>query len=91
MESSLHNGEAEVDNPWPAAVKDLSSTGLALVLSRRLERGTVIVVDLEGPYNIPLKSLQARVVRVQTRGFGQWQIGCQLLEPLSPEDVRLLL
>jgi serine/threonine protein kinase len=91
VESSLHNGEAEVDNPWPAAVKDLSSTGLALVLSRRLERGTVIVVDLEGPYNIPLKSLQARVVRVQTRGFGQWQIGCQLLEPLSPEDVRLLL
>jgi len=91
VETSLHSHETEADIPWPATVLDLSCTGVSLILSRRLERGTMIVVDLEGPEGAPIKSLQARVVRLQSKGYGQFQVGCQLLEPLTPEEVRVLI
>jgi hypothetical protein len=91
VETSLHDREADTNNQWPATVEDLSSSGLALVLARRVERGTILVVDLEGADGRTVKSLQAKVVRLQARGFGQWLVGCQLLEPLSPEEVHLLV
>jgi serine/threonine protein kinase len=91
VETSLHDREADANNQWPATVEDLSSSGLALVLARRVERGTILVVDLEGANGRTVKSLQAKVVRLQARGFGQWLVGCQLLEPLSPEEVQFLV
>jgi serine/threonine protein kinase len=91
VEASLHDRQAEADHQWPAAVADLSCGGLALVMARRLERGTVVVVDLEtAPGKLP-RSLQARVVRVQSRGYGRWLVGCQFLEPLSPQELRDLV
>jgi serine/threonine protein kinase len=91
VETSLHTCAADPDDHWSATVQDLSRNGLALVLARRLEKGTVVVVDVEGVDGDVVKSLHARVVRLQPQGFGQWLVGCQLLEPLSPEDVRILL
>jgi serine/threonine protein kinase len=91
VETSLHVPEADTNHQWPASVEDISRSGLALVLARRMEPGTVLVVDLEGQDGKTVKSLQAKVVRLQDRGFGQWLVGCKLLEPLSPEEVRLLV
>jgi serine/threonine protein kinase len=91
VETSLHVPQADENNQWPAVVEDLSCSGLALVLARRMERGTTLVIDIEGEDGKTAKTLQAKVVRLQSRGFGQWLVGCQLLEPLSSEEVRALV
>ena len=77
--------------PWVAEVLDISSGGLALVLQRRFEPGTVLAVDLRRIKEEVPASLMARVVRAQAHGSGQWVLGCQLGRRLGDEDLRALL
>lgn len=76
---------------WPAVVLDISRGGLALILGRRLEIDTTVVVDLQTPHAPAARSVPARVVHVRPHGSGHWRIGCELLEQLSPEQLQALL
>ncbi len=85
-----------VENPqvaaaWPATVLDISCGGFQLLLSRRFEPGTLLVVDVHDPAGQATRMLVARVARVTTLTRGRWIHGCAFSVPLTPEDLESLL
>ena len=85
-----------VENPqvaaaWPATVLDISCGGFQLLLSRRFEPGTLLVVDVHDPAGQATRMLVARVARVTTLTRGRWVHGCAFSVPLTPEDLESLL
>src|SRR5881227_3342645 len=47
IEAFCRSVAAVKDDPWPARVRDLSSGSIGLVLTRRFEPGTLLVIELE--------------------------------------------
>jgi hypothetical protein len=85
-----------VENPqfaaaWPATVLDISCGGFQLLVSRRFEPGTLLVVDVHDPTGQATRMLVARVVRVSSLTRGRWIHGCAFSMPLTAEDVGSLL
>src|SRR5579884_4118543 len=58
------------DVRWPGQIRDLSATGMGLVLGRRFERGAVLVTELPGPGSNGPATLLARVVHVTALSGG---------------------
>ena len=76
---------------WPATIRDLSASGFQLLLSRRFEQGTLLVVDVQDPTGHATRMLVARVVRVSSLVRGRWILGCAFTVPLTPDDLEALL
>ena len=88
---SVHSDPGEERDSWPAVVADISRGGMALVLARRLEKGTLVVMDLLTADPRSARSLPVRVLHVKHHGPGHWRVGCEFLAPLSDEEVQALL
>jgi PilZ domain len=85
-----------VQNPqvaaaWPATLLDISSSGFQLLLSRRFEQGTLLVVDVHDAAGQATRMLVARVARVTSLTRGRWIHGCAFSAPLTSEDLESLL
>jgi serine/threonine protein kinase len=91
VHTSVHAEADMAQDTWPATIEDVSRRGLALVLARRLERETVLTLELTVPGQKSPTSLLACVKRVQAQGFGHWLIGCEFPELLSDEQMQALL
>jgi hypothetical protein len=75
---------------WPARIGDISAGGLCLVLHRRFEPETLLLVELpDGPDST--RSVLARVQRVDAIGREQWKLGCSLMGELGRDDLRALV
>src|SRR5436305_7901930 len=68
-----------------ALVLDLSGRGIGLLLSRQLEPGTPVVIQLRSPALEGSFELPARVVHATRRGDGSWHVGCEFAERLTDE------
>jgi hypothetical protein len=90
LESSLHPDAADKGECWPATVQDISAGGLALVLGRRFEPGTVLSVDWTSEDASLSRGLLLRVRYVKPQGFGHWLIGGAFLQPLACEELQAL-
>jgi len=66
----------------------VSANGIALVVNRRFEPGTVLEIELGATRESPSRALRARVVRLTARGGGKWLLGCVLATGLSDADLR---
>jgi hypothetical protein len=72
---------------WSATVLDISRQGIALLLSRELDRGTGLVVtlrDVHGASHI----LEASVVFCRPHPTGKWWAGCEPADELTEEQVN---
>ncbi len=74
---------------WTAQVKNLSTSGVGLVLDRRFERGTILVLDLQGPGGDLARTVLARVVHVTPQGEKGWLLGCAFTSELDDDDLRV--
>ena len=81
----------QVAAPWPATILDISCGGFQLLLSRRFEPGTLLVVDVHDPAGQATRMLVARVARVTSLTRGRWIHGCAFSVPLTTEDLESLL
>lgn len=70
---------------WGATLLNLSRYGAMLELRQPLTVDTILAVQLAGDGSTD--PLLARVVRVQPLGES-WFCGCELLEPLHPEQLQ---
>lgn len=86
---SLHGDQTE--DQWQATVKDLSVSGVGLLLSRRFEPGTILTVELQSRDSTSKRTREITVTRVKPGGKGQWLVGGKFHEKLSKEDVKRLL
>ena len=75
---------------WQGQASDISAGGVALVLARRFEPGTLLAIGLKG---LALQSgcmPLARVQRAKAHGL-YWQLGCTWADELGLEELKGLL
>jgi hypothetical protein len=72
-------------------VRDVSSGGLGLLVTRRFEPGTVLRVKLANSGPSRHRLFLVRVVRVQIHSPKTWIIGCVFPRRLSEDEVQTLL
>jgi hypothetical protein len=71
---------------WPAHVWDVSRYGAALLLDRRYEAGTPLLL-LTAPEAMA-ELLSLRVIHSQLQPNGKWLLGCLFDRPLSDAELR---
>src|SRR5437763_2393482 len=87
LETSCHPLSSSSGQQWAGQVQDLSRGGVALVLDRRFELRTLLVIELQGRPGQPARTVFGRVVHVHRRDDGSWLMGCAFANELSDEDV----
>src|SRR6266852_5573405 len=68
---------------WPAVVRDMSRTGLGLIIDRRFEPGTALRLEWHADPDAVLPPLLGRVVRVSQAPDHRWCHGCTLIGELE--------
>lgn len=73
---------------WPAKVRDVSTSGIGLVVNRALEPGTFLAIHVNTHFDRPLR---ARVVHsTLQRPEMSWVVGCTLTHRLSVDELQVL-
>ena len=80
---------SEQEERWTATIRDISLSGMGLIVAKLCDPGTLLDVELEGVTRA-LASLSMRVVRVSKHTDG-WLLGCLLAEQLSADALEALL
>src|ERR1700674_4181842 len=68
---------------WPAIVRDMSRTGLCLIIDRRFEPGTALRLEWHADPDAVLPPLLGRVVRLAQAPEDRWCHGCTLIGELE--------
>jgi hypothetical protein len=71
-----------------AIVLDLSTGGAALRLSRRVRRGTRLLLELHHPELGFRYTVAVRVAHTQAINASQWLVGCAFARELSHEELK---
>ena len=91
LEAFCRSVAAVKDDPWPARVRDLSSGSIGLLLTRRFEPGTLLVIELEKKAASLSHTLVGRVVHATQYSAGGWMVGCTLANKIAEDDLQALL
>jgi hypothetical protein len=70
-----------------ATLRDVSTSGAALLVGSALEPGTALLLQVPGEDKDHLVSLPARVVRTAGQDDGSWLVGCRFASTLSQEEL----
>jgi hypothetical protein len=79
------------DESAPALVKDISSTGLRLVLRRCYEPGRALAVSWRYPHGGTQHTLLVHVVHSHNDGSGTWHVGCSMVCQISDKQLAELV
>jgi hypothetical protein len=79
------------DLKWPAQIRDVSLSGVGLVLRRRFEPGAGLAIELPGPDGSGTFTVFARIIHVTAQAGGYWLLGCVFVSALSEETLKALL
>jgi hypothetical protein len=71
-----------------AIVCDLSTEGFRLLVSHRVEPGTVLLLELSSNTRPLVRLLQGQVVWVDQPAEAVWTVGCALTSKMSTERLR---
>jgi hypothetical protein len=75
----------------PAAVRDISMTGLALAVKEPLRLGSVFVVTLQNQERRLARLLPVRVMHATQASPDEWVVGCQFVRKLTFPELQALL
>jgi len=89
-EASCHSAVASNITPFPTRIQNVSTSGIALVLGRRFEPGTLLGINVADPATDYECALLAQVVRVVPYQDGQWLVGCAFTNQLGEEELKAL-
>jgi hypothetical protein len=73
---------------WYGRIRDISLGGVALILRRRFDRGTNLILDLATRAG-ELRQLQVQVVHAWEMD-GRWIIGCEFASPISEQELQTI-
>lgn len=76
---------------WPLVVRDVSAGGVGILLARRCEPGTELLIELMTENSQVTRSLPVRVVRLRRDSLGHWVHGCEFLTPLNEPALTAVL
>ncbi len=75
----------------PACIRDISTSGAGIILGRRFEPGTLLVIELSDAEPGGPTLLGARVVRAQPQADRKWLLGCELMGNLAEHELEDLI
>ncbi|AMV29122.1 Serine/threonine-protein kinase PrkC [Gemmata sp. SH-PL17] len=88
--SATGTGNPESEEMWPLVVRDVSTSGLGVLLARRFELGTELTIEfLTGESEVA--RLEVRVVRIEPEKAGHWIHGCVFKTNLSDDELEDLI
>ena len=90
-ENSCRPITAQPNEAWSAVVRDMSTGGLVLVVNRRFEPGTLLLVDVQDAEQTTNRSLLVRVVHVEREQEQFWFLGCSFPTALSESELLSLM
>jgi hypothetical protein len=76
---------------WLARVRDISEGGIGLVAPCRSTLGAIVELQLVSSQLVTQKPFKAEVMFVCPHSSAEWVLGCEFLDPLTPEQRRLCL
>jgi PilZ domain len=79
---------AERETVLPVCVRDVSANGIGFLSTRRFERGTILLLQLQEEGDVLSPLLVGKVVHVCAEADGDWLIGCSLTRALAQADVH---
>ena len=77
-------------DPWPATIRDITTTELRMTLNRRFERGTGMAIELPGDDGTS-STVLARVTDLRALADGVWLLGCTFISELGSDEVQHVL
>lgn len=80
-----------VENFGPVKIKNVSSDGIGLIVSRKVDVGQLLAVGLSNPTQKFTKTALVRVVHVTPQAGGSFLIGGVFDVPLTYEELRALV
>lgn len=90
LDNSCRPIGTERTEAWAACVRDLSTGGMGLILNRRFEPGTLLVVDLQDAEQAAHRTLLVRVARVHKEGQ-IWLLGCEFIHKMTEQELLALM
>jgi hypothetical protein len=76
----------------PVRVKDLSQTGVGLIMTARVAPGAFLAVKIQGRRQKTPQVIRARVIHATYQQDARaYLIGCYFVEPLRKEELALLV
>jgi hypothetical protein len=76
---------------WSAAINDISTTGISLLINYWMKPGTVLVIKLQNSNHRLTRPLPVRVMHATERADGEWLIGCAFVRRLSEPELQAIL
>ena len=76
---------------WNANLRDLSQTGLGLVVNRSFPPGTVLTIRLQTGSRKCSRTMLVRVKHSAAQPNGEWLVGCSFVVQLKEEELAELL
>jgi c-di-GMP-binding flagellar brake protein YcgR len=74
-----------------AWLQDISLTGIGLLLSKALDTGLFVTIQIKCENSEKTFSLCAHVIHSTQLATGDWIVGCQFVEQLNDDDLDHLL
>src|SRR5437016_3440982 len=68
-------------------VLDLSTRGAGVLMTQALSTETLIVLHLKSTNGERRYELPGRIVHATTQPNGDWLVGCEFADPLTPDDL----
>jgi serine/threonine protein kinase len=78
------------ESEWPLRIHDISADGIALLLGRRFEPRSVLLVEVSSNTDVQCRFLLVRVIRAAPMQGKTWLVGCVFAHRLGKEDVEIL-
>jgi hypothetical protein len=75
----------------PAQVRDLSASGVGLLLPSEFDRGTILIIEITGVSGRFAEPILLRVERTSEQDEGQWLVGCSFTRAFSERETKELL
>lgn len=80
--------DLEFQRAW---LQDLSATGIGILLTKPLQDGLFVTIQMKSPTTNKSFSLCAHVVHSTRQPTGDWIVGCEFITPLTADDLDDLL
>lgn len=82
----------ELDQTWPARIRDISTTGIGLQVEKPFAVGAELEIELQSGEQGITYTLLTRVVHTGTvEDDGSYLLGCAFARPLSESELDQLL
>lgn len=91
LSTFAQRGAGDLDQLWwMGTVKNISGSGIGVVLQNRFEQGAKLTLELENASRSGSHTFQVEVVRVFPERGG-WFLGCAFASPLTEEAIQELI